>query len=177
MPGPVPVVMLTGTVGAGKTALLHTMSDLLVERGTSHLAIDVDALTYTFPRPADDPYGQGIALENLAAVWRTAERSGATRALLARVVESRSELDGYRRAIPGAAIVVCRVMAAPDVVSARLRRREVGSALDWHLRRARELDVILDRAAIEDVTVDNGGRPLPAVATEALSAVGWAETP
>jgi molybdopterin-guanine dinucleotide biosynthesis protein len=174
---PVPVVVLTGTVGSGKSTLLGEMSDVLVERGAPHLALDVDALSYTFPRPDDDPYGQRIADENLAAVWRNAERAGARRALLARVVEDLAELDAYRGAIPGADIVVCRVVASADVVALRLRQREVGSARDWHLRRAPELDAILDRAAVEDVAVANEDRPLRAVATEALAAVGWVETP
>jgi len=170
---PVPVLVLSGTVGAGKTTVLHEASALLVERGVPHLCVDVDALSYTFPRPADDPFGQRVALANLEAVWRTARQAGATRALLARVVEARADLDGFRRAIPGAEITIVRVVAPAPVVDERLAGREVGAGLDWHRHRAVELAGILDRAAVEDATVANGGRPVRAVATDALVAAGW----
>lgn len=168
------MLIVSGTVGMGKTTLLGALSDALRERGEPHLAMDVDALSYTHPRPADDPFGQRIALANLAAVWANAVTAGATRAVMARVVEERAELPGYRSAIPGSAVIVVRLTAPPAVVAARLRGRERGAGLDWHLARAGELDAILDAHGPADLTIaDDGTRTPPELATAVLERIGW----
>jgi cellulose biosynthesis protein BcsQ len=130
---PIPVVILTGTIGVGKTSVALEMSEILAARGVHHALVDLDALSYVFPRPSDDPYGQRVALQNLEAVWRNDQQHGAQRLILVRVVESKTELDLYRAAIPGADITVCRVLASAGQIASRIRAREIGSALDWHL--------------------------------------------
>lgn len=173
VPATVPVLLLTGTVGAGKTAVAMEASAILAERGVAHAAIDVDALSYVFPRPASDPFGAEVALANLAAVWANDRAAGAERLVLARVVQHRSDLPAFEAAIPGAQITVCRITAPASLVETRLRAREVGAGLDWHLRRAAELSTILDEARCEDVVVANDGRPIAAVAAEVLRRIGW----
>jgi hypothetical protein len=170
----VPVLILSGTVGVGKTTVLGAVSDLLDQRGVPHLAVDVDALSYTWPRPADDPYGQRIALANLAAVWANARAAGASHAVLARVVEQTEEIDGFRTAIPGAEVVVARLTAPAALVAERLRRREHGSGLRWHLARAPELAAVLDATGPANVTVvDDGDRSPVSLAEEVLRSAGW----
>jgi hypothetical protein len=169
----IPVVVLTGTVGAGKTTVAFEMSAQLASRDIPHAVVDLDALSYVYPRPPDDPFGRQVALANLAAVWTNDRRAGAERLILVRVVEDTSDLDALRSAIPGAAITVCRVLASAAVVDQRIRHREAGSGLDWHLRRAPELDAILDSAAVEDLCVDNNRRPVHEVAQEVLHRIGW----
>ncbi len=79
----------------------------------------------------------------------------------------------YSRCIPNAEIQVCRLTGDLDLRRQRLRMRENGAGLNWHLDRTVELDSILDRAKIEDFTVDNGDRPLREVALEVLTRAGW----
>ncbi len=169
----VPVVILTGTVGVGKTSVALEMSDILAARAVRHALIDLDALSYVFPRPSDDPYGQRMALENLEAVWRNYERFGAQRLILVRVVESETELDLYRAAITGADITVCRVLASAGQSAMRIRVREIGSGLAWHLRRSVELDALLDKAAVEDFSVRHDDRGIREVAQEVVHRLGW----
>lgn len=173
MPAPVPVLLLTGTVGAGKTAVAMEVSEILAERGVPHAALDVDALSYVFPRPTDDPFGQQVALANLAAVWANACTAGAERLVLAQVIEQRSELGGFRTAVPGARITVCRIAAPQALVQRRLEEREIGAGRDWHLRRSVELSAVLDEVRCEDLVVDNDGRTIRAVAEEVLDRIGW----
>lgn len=173
VPAPVPVLLLTGTVGAGKTAVAMEVSEILAERGVAHVALDIDAVSYVFPRPDHDPFGQQVALANLAAVWVNARKAGAERLVLARVIEDRSELDGFRTAVPAARITVCRITAPQPLVQTRLEGREIGSGRDWHLRRSGELSAVLDEARCEDIVVANDGRPVRAVAGEVLDRIGW----
>ena len=51
----------------------------------------------------------------------------------------------------------------------RLRSREKGAGLQWHLDRTAELDGILDQAQVDHFSVDNGDRPLRDVALEVLA--------
>ena len=88
----IPVVILTGTVGVGKTSVAFEMSEILAARAVPHALVDLDALSHVFPRPPDDPYGQRVALENLAAVWRNNQQAGARQLILVRVIEASPSL-------------------------------------------------------------------------------------
>ena len=56
----------------------------------------------------------------------------------------------------------------------RLRISEPGVNLERALKRATELDGILERAGVEDFVVDNGpGRSICDVASEVLFRAGW----
>ena len=84
--------------------------------------------------------------------------AGASRLVLAGVLESREERYAYGKAL-GLPLTVCRLRVALPTVQARLRRRHEldPGGLAWHLERSGELDAILTRAAVEDYVVDVAG--------------------
>ena len=171
-PAPMPLLIISGSMGTGKTTVLYEASDLLSEAGIAHAAIDLDCLTVMHPQ--QDPHGQHLGFANLAAVWRNYAAAGAERLMVARVVEDRADVDCYRAAVPGAQPIVCRLTAPLSLMHERLRIREPGMFQDRALERAAELDDILGRAGVEDFTVDNGaGRSIGEVAREVLSLAGW----
>ena len=172
MPASVTLLVISGSMGTGKTTVLSEASDLLSESGIAHAAIDLDWLAVMHPQ--SDPYGQSLAFANLAAAWPAYAAAGAERLIVARVVEDRADLDHYRAAVPGAQPIVCRLTAPLSLMHQRLRIREPGMFLDKALKRAAELADILHRAGVEDFVVDNGpGRSVSAVAREVLSLAGW----
>ncbi len=168
----VPVLVISGSIGAGKTTVLSEASDLLVEAGIAHAAIDLDWLSIMHPRQGR--HGQRLMFANLAAVWPVYAAAGAERLLVARVVEDRSELRRYRQAVPGAKVIVCRLTASIGTMQARLRMREPGMFQAQGIARSAELADILERKRVEDFTVDNDeGRPVTEVAREVLRRAGW----
>ncbi|HEX4906776.1 MAG TPA: adenylyl-sulfate kinase [Acidimicrobiales bacterium] len=168
----VPVLLLTGTVGAGKTTIAEAINGELYRRDIAHAALDLDALIWHWPQTSR--WHQDLLFENLAAVWSNFAAHGATRLVLARVLEDVGDLDRYRVAVPGAEITVCRVIAPHDMRVERLKRRmQPGEDLDWHLHRTGELHDILERAAYEDFVVENVHRPVRDVALEVLTKAGW----
>ena len=169
----VPVVVINGPVGVGKSSVLGEVSDLLAEAGIAHCSLDLDALSQTFPSPEDDPFNLLLATNNLRAVWANAAAAGAERLVLASVVESEAHLQMMMSAVPDAEPFVCRLCAPVAVLHQRLRRREIGSALDWHLYRAGELAEILEDSGVGDVVIDTSDRPLRDIATEILEAADW----
>jgi len=72
-------LLITGTVGSGKTTVAETISELLVERGMTHAVVDLDQLRLSWPPPVGDRFSYALELANLRAVaanyWAT-ERFG-----------------------------------------------------------------------------------------------------
>jgi hypothetical protein len=170
---PVPVLVVTGPVGVGKSTVAAEVSERLDAAGVAHALVDVDALRWCYPRPPGDPFRVGLALRNLAAVWPNFRAAGARRLVLVDVVDSREQLAGYAGAVPGAGFLVVRLRARPETLAGRVRRRETGAGLDRHLRRAAELAAAMERAQVEDLVVETDRRPPGAVAAEVLRRSGW----
>ena len=169
----VPVLILSGPVGVGKTSVALEIVDLLEGKGPPLAVVDFDALTWCFPRPRDDRFHQLLGLRNLAALWAGYRAAGAERLVIARIVTSREELDGYREAVPGASITVVRLKASADTLRQRVERREIGLAREQNLRRTLEVAAELEQAGAEDHVVDTDARPVTEVAQAVLEAAGW----
>jgi hypothetical protein len=88
-----PVLLITGPVGVGKTAVAFETMELLEERDVPHAFFDVDGLTYFHPKPSDR-YGERFAIDALGMlVPRLREEAGIERLILARVLWERASLD------------------------------------------------------------------------------------
>jgi hypothetical protein len=120
----VPMLLISGSMGTGKTTVLYEVSDLLEEADVAHAAIDLDSLAKM--HPAHGEHSDRLMFANLAAVWPVYAAAGADRLVAARVVEDRSELGRYREAVPGAEPIICLLEAPVETMQARLRVREPG---------------------------------------------------
>lgn len=166
-----PVLLVTGTVGVGKSAVAGEASAILAALEVPHAFVDLDALSYSWPPRGR--FNEVLAFQNLAVVWANFRAAGATRLIVAYVVESQNDLRRYHDAVPGAQLVVCRLTASQATREARLHSREVGTGLAWHLRRTAELEAAMQQASLEDFQVRNDSRPLDVVAREVLEGAGW----
>jgi adenylylsulfate kinase len=169
---PVSTLLITGTVGSGKSVVAAEISDALAALGVPNAAVDLDMLVWQWPSTSE--WNNDLMFKNLASLWSNYQAHGATHLILARVLEDREELDRYRAAVPGADIAVCRLTTPETLRLGRLHRRmSPGPSRDWHLARTIELESILDRLGCEDFEVENGERPLREVAIEVLVRAGW----
>src|SRR5687768_12383477 len=134
----IPVLVLTGTVGVGKSSVLIEIHDVLANAHVPHGCLELDAVTYSWPPQGH--FNETIALRNLACITSTFLEAGAERLVIARVIESAEDLNAYQTAIPNASLTVCRLVAPIYIREARLRTRERGAGLNWHLQRTVELD-------------------------------------
>ena len=158
-------------MGAGKTSVLGEASDILAARGIVHAAIDLDALGLAHlpsGAPADE-----VMYRNLRSVCENYESAGVQRLLLARAIESRSELELCRSAVSASATVVCLLTASVATMEQRVRARESGLLQREFVARVTQLNSIIDAAHLHDFTVANENRPLPDVAREMLVKAGW----
>ncbi|MCY3813914.1 MAG: hypothetical protein OXH15_19155 [Gammaproteobacteria bacterium] len=174
MTGRVPVLLLSGSMGAGKTTVMGEISDLLIEADVSHACVDFDGLSLIHPHEPADPHGFALAFRNLKSIWANYCAAGIERLVIAAVIESRAELAHYKEAVPGAEIVLCRLVAPIATMHDRIRSRDPGIYLPRFLARSTELDGVLTAGHIEDFTVDNGpGRHVTDVARDVLQRAGW----
>jgi hypothetical protein len=165
------LLIITGTMGAGKTAVLGEASDILAQRKIVHAAIDLDALGLAH-LPSAAP-SDGLMYNNLRSICRNYAALGVQRFLVARAVEDSAQLKLCRDIIPAGNSVVCRLTASMETMKRRVQLRDLGVSQREYVDRVAKLDVILDRARLEDFAVTNENRSLTDVALEMLVKAGW----
>ena len=140
-------------------------------RHIAHAAIDLDALGLAhLPSAASN---DGVMYRNLQSVCKNYASLGVRRFLLARAMEDRAELELYRGVVSATNTVVCRLIASIEVMQQRVKMRELGVSQRQYVARVAKLNVILDRAQLEDFTVTSESRSLTDVAHEMLVKAGW----
>jgi predicted ABC-type ATPase len=165
------LLIITGTMGAGKTTVLTEASDILALRGIEHAAIDLDALALAYL-----PSGAGnddVMYLNLQSVCKNYASVDVKRLLVARAMESRAELEHCCRVVSATRTVVCRLIAAVETMQERVKMRELGIAQQKYVARVAVLNDILVRARLEDFTVINENRSPSDAARETLAGAGW----
>jgi hypothetical protein len=169
---PVPVLVITGPVGVGKSTVANEAAWLLRQADVPHALVDLDRIEQCWPVPPDDPWNERVSHRNLACMWANFRQAGADRLIFARVLETRSLLRRVTEAVPGAQITVVRLRAPLAVLHERIRSREAGDP-DWFLAAATHTAEVFEQARVEDHLVDNDNRPATMVAEEVLYRVGW----
>lgn len=165
------LLIITGSMGAGKTSVLGEASDILALRHIAHAAIDLDALGLAYlPSAASN---DGVMYRNLRSVCENYASLGVRKVLLARAVETHAELELCRSAVSAKGVVVCRLTASVGTMEQRIKGRESGLSQREYVARVTKLNDILDRARLEDFTVSNENRSLSEVAYEMLLKAGW----
>jgi len=167
-----PTLLLTGTIGSGKTVVAIAMGHLLEQQGKSAAVMDLDWLAWLHLRSSAVTADELIA-RNLAAIWPNLREAGMGYAVLARAIVGRDGLDVLRVAVPEADLIVVRLIASPSTIERRLRRRDSGHELLEHLRESVEMSRVMDEAGLEDTSVANDNRTPQEVAREVLQRVGW----
>jgi hypothetical protein len=165
------LLIITGAMGAGKTSVLGEASDILTMHRITHAAIDMDALGLAYLPTASG--NDEVMHGNLRSVCVNYATLGVTRFLLARAVESRDELDLYRGIVLATNTVVCLLTANIETMERRVKERESGVSRREYVARVAKLNVILDRARLEDFSISTEKHSVTEVAHEMLVRAGW----
>jgi hypothetical protein len=80
----VPVLLISGPVGAGKAPIASEIGTLLRDANLRHAIADLAVIGRVLAGPADDPWNEQLIHRNLAAMWRQFRRAGANRLVLTR---------------------------------------------------------------------------------------------
>jgi hypothetical protein len=157
-------------MGSGKSAVLGEASDILADHNIEHAAIDVDALGL-----AHLSFGASDAVmwDNLRSLCRNYSELGVQNFLLARALETATELRLCKEILPAKNIEVCRLTASMAVMQRRVELREPGISGGTYVARVAILNSLLENAHLENFTVKNEDRGLTEVAMEVLMKAGW----
>ncbi len=176
MAGDQPVLMvISGPVGVGKTTIGSELSSVLERQAIAHSFIDLDGLTNSFPRNPDDPFGSKLALANLSLVWTNFQNHGSKNLIVARVMETPGDGERLSEATGIYPVTICQLHAPGSTLLSRVRKREIGSARDWHERRALELAGQLEHVSFADFRISTEDRLPTEIAQEIATKVAWAE--
>jgi gluconate kinase len=167
----VPVLVLSGSVGSGKSTIGRCVARMLRDGDVPHALVDHEWLAYSWPVPPDDRWNERVAARNLACIWSNFRSTGAERLIFCRLLEARSLLRYVTGAIPGAAATVVQLRVPLGLIRQRLSSREPEP--EWYLDAASALTGRLDASDVADFVVDNGERAPDDVAAEILGLVGW----
>jgi len=166
-------VFLNGTVGAGKSTLADAIG---AAEPSPNAVIDLDELRRLSTSTRSDPFNHELELRNLRGVAANYRDAGARRFVLAGVIEDPAEVERYLDALDSTAMLLCRLIAPPEVLDARLRQRhrDDPAGLAWHLARVGELGAILDRFDRHDLVLDTSRASPAEHAATIRAAAGWA---
>lgn len=165
------LLIITGSMGSGKTSVLGEASDLLAQRDIPHAAIDLDALGLAHLQPGVST--DAVMYRNLQNVCENYAALGVRRFLVVRAIEDRAALECCRKAVSSASTVVCRLTAKIGTMRQRVKTRETGILQKQFRARVAKLNAILDRAQLEDFSVATDARSVTAIAQEMLFKAGW----
>lgn len=164
------VLVITGSMGAGKSTVMAEASDLLAASGVVHAAVDLDGLAIAHLSGGST---RDLTYRNLSAVWHNFASAGIDTLLVATAVERAADLERLRDAVGAERVIVCRLRAPVAVMQARVRGREPGMLQEQFVDRVAALESLLDQASLEDFTLVNDGRPVTEVARDMLARAGW----
>lgn len=165
-------VFLNGTVGSGKTTVASVIGAL---ETIPHAVIDLDSIRQFGPKSDADPFNHELELENLASLASNFRRAGATRFVLAGVIQDSGEVDRYADALDSQRMALFRLTASPRVLDARLKQRHATDQVElaWHLSRVEQLAHILNDAMIDEVLLDTSARTPHEVAAMIRREIEW----
>jgi DNA helicase TIP49 (TBP-interacting protein) len=163
-------VLITGPVGAGKTAIAIAAGDILQERGAAAAIVDLDWLGWLVG--CDRPISEVIA-DNLRAILPILRGAGASYLILTRAMEADTDIELFRAAVSGTPLTVAHITATLPTIEERLRRRDTGTTLEEHLVQAKEMESSGLPASRSDIVVSNEGRTVEDTAGDLLETLGW----
>ena len=167
------LLIISGPVGVGKTSVANELSTLLEHNFVSHTFIDLDSLTYTFPRTSKDPHGNELALENLKEVWKNSRKRSVRNLIIPRVVEAPSHVTDISLAVGITKPILCRLSASDETLIERVRSREIGSGLEWHEKRSLELSKKLEHVSLEDFCLTTDNCSINEIAKDLMLRIDW----
>jgi adenylylsulfate kinase len=163
------ILLITGTVGVGKTSVADEVYETLKTQKVLVALINIDELGYAVPRPVDDPFNTRLQIKNLSVIWPNYSELGVKSLIIPCVVENEDDVESFRKAIPNAVIFVARLDASLATIEDRIKGRLMGGSLEWHLQRAKELKELFAENRLEDVVISTDKKTTEQVSKELVA--------
>ena len=168
------VLFIGGRSGVGKSSVGNEIHTQLSAHGVRHCFIEGDNLDMGYP----PPWEHGLAERNLSAMWRNYTSIGYSRLIYTNTASVRV-IDELVAAMGDDPQVTAVLLSATNATAReRLGRREIGSALDWHVERSNQVAEELDDLTPDWVhRVKTDDRSFADISQEVSGLTGWADPP
>ncbi len=172
---PTRVLVLNGTMGAGKTAIAGACFGLLEREGAHVAQIDADYLAQAHPSAPGDRFNEALMFRNLTAIAPNYRAYGIGLVIIARPIEDSEGPQRFAIAFASSAagaaeVTVVRLDASEGTRQERLREREPADFYEGFAKeRTVELQAGIVAAGVDDGVVENDGRDANDVAREVLA--------
>lgn len=166
------ILLLTGTVGSGKTTVAAAIGEQLADILLSNAVIDLDWLGWVNAGDDFHDYDQ-LIMQNMISIWPNYRAIGVQYLILARALLHREPLDILANAFPNTSITVFRLIASKDTIEKRLSQRDAGRTLREHLEEMDKMNQLMDKLSLEHATVNNDGLSAEETARRIINITGW----
>jgi hypothetical protein len=171
----VEVLLIGGRSGVGKSTAGWEVSRRLQAAKVAHCFIEGDNLDQVYPAPPGDPVREHISEANLRAVWANYRALGHRRLVYTNTAAVLSEPWMSRAMGEGVTFIGALLTASDQTALQRLRTREIGGGLDWHVERSRRAAAWLEEnAPAWVVRIPTDGATAADVAGRLLALTNWA---
>lgn len=166
------ILLLTGTVGTGKTSVAAEIGEQLDDIGLRNAVVDMDWLGWV--NAGDDYDGYDLLImQKLISVWPNYHSIGIEYLVLARGLIHREPVDLLKRTFPNSQIKIIRLIAAKETTQKRLSQRDRCETLREHISELDEMNQLMDKLHLENIIISTDGRSVEAIAAQITSMSGW----
>ena len=180
----VSVIIISGRAGSGKTSVAFEVCEQLRRHGIPHANIDTDYLDDIWPQEN----GPDLLLKNLAAIWSTYYHDRGCRRLIlsgtSTIIDTSQIQETIKQASQDSAETVenkvmqvkigAFILTAEDsVASERLKKREIGSALERHLASSNKWGRLFNDFPVWAYRIPTDGQNVENIAANVLQSAGW----
>jgi hypothetical protein len=171
----VDLLLIAGRSGAGKSAVAAEVSSQLKRANLGHCQIDGDWIDLCFPQAPPELFDR-----NFRDLWRNYQSFGCSRLIYSNFASIRNleRIVGLMGG-PRPRIIAVRLTCSDETALQRIRAREHGGGLEWHLTNVdaarannRHMDSITPDW-VPRVTTD--GRTVEDIAAEVVALTRWTE--
>lgn len=150
----VKLLLITGTVGVGKSSVADEVFEILRRNKKPIALINIDEFGYAYPHPDNDQFNVGLQLSNLSACVNNYLAVGANSFVVPCVLERQENVDALINAIGATETTIIRLIASEITLDERIASRHLGGDANWHIARSRELTEIMDKFTADWTIVD-----------------------
>ena len=168
------ILLITGTVGSGKTTVAIEVGEQLAEMGLPNAVIDLDWLGWVNVKDDFNGYDH-LIVQNVFAAWPNYYSVGVQYLVLARMLLQREPVEFLTKAFPNTPITVVRLTVSKNTLEKRLTKRDNGETLREHLDEMESMNAILDELHLESATIRNEEIKVQETARQIIEIIGWKE--
>lgn len=166
------LLLLTGTVGTGKTTVAAAIGDQLADSGLPNAVIDLDWLGWV--NVGEDFHVHDILImQNLISTWQNYRLIGVEYLVLARALLQREPVDLLTNAFPNTPITIIRLTASHETIRKRLSKRDSDEVLREHLAEMEEMDRVMNELHLEQTAVATDTISITEAARQSITTANW----